>query len=140
MIVVATAARIASDRAAGLVDRGRRRSPGVAGQGEGGEAVGVGEDVDADDRAVADREREQRDGPALHRGQDEMEARMNHPVMVVPEAMEALQGLSKAAAGTGVPLATLKMVELRASRINGAIGVWNRLNTAIGQPAGACPS
>lgn len=152
-----------------------------------------------------------------------MEARMNHPVMVVPEAMEALQGLSKAAAGTGVPLATLKMVELRASQINGcsfcvdlhsrelrqageseqriatvaawreapwftdaeraaldltealtriadrpeslteatwaeavahydekqlsglllaigAIGVWNRLNAAIGQPAGAYPS
>lgn len=39
--------------------------------------------------------------------------------MVVPGAMEALQALSKAAAGTGVPYATLKMVELRASQING---------------------
>ena len=47
-----------------------------------------------------------------------MEARMNHPVAVVPGAMEALQGLSKAAAKTGVPFATLKMVELRASQIN----------------------
>ena len=44
---------------------------------------------------------------------------MNHPVAVVPGAMEAMQGLSKAAAKTGVPFATLKMVELRASQING---------------------
>ncbi len=48
-----------------------------------------------------------------------MEPRMNHPVMVVPAAMEAMQNLSKAAAKTGVPFATLKMVELRASQING---------------------
>jgi AhpD family alkylhydroperoxidase len=48
-----------------------------------------------------------------------MEPRMNHPVAVVPGAMGALQGLSKAAAKTGVPFATLKMVELRASQING---------------------
>ena len=48
-----------------------------------------------------------------------MEPRMNHPVMVVPGAMDALQGLSSAAGETGVPFATLKMVELRASQING---------------------
>jgi AhpD family alkylhydroperoxidase len=48
-----------------------------------------------------------------------MEPRMNHPVMVVPGAMEALQGLTKAASKTGLPLATIKMVELRASQING---------------------
>jgi AhpD family alkylhydroperoxidase len=48
-----------------------------------------------------------------------MEPRMNHPVMVVPGALEAMQELSKAAARTGVPSATLKMVELRASQING---------------------
>ena len=48
-----------------------------------------------------------------------MEARMNHPAFVVPGAIEALQGLSKTAARTGVPFATLKMVELRASQING---------------------
>jgi AhpD family alkylhydroperoxidase len=48
-----------------------------------------------------------------------MEPRMQHPVMVVPGALESLQGLSKAAASTGVPLPTLKMVELRASQING---------------------
>ena len=48
-----------------------------------------------------------------------MEPRMNHPVMVVPGAMEALQWLSSAAGTTGVPFATLKLVELRASQING---------------------
>lgn len=48
-----------------------------------------------------------------------MEPRMQHPVMVVPGAMQSLQRLSKAAAETGVPFATLKMVELRASQING---------------------
>lgn len=48
-----------------------------------------------------------------------MEPRMNHPVAVVPEALEALQGLSKVAAKTGLPLATRKIVELRASQING---------------------
>jgi AhpD family alkylhydroperoxidase len=48
-----------------------------------------------------------------------MEPRMNHPAMVVPGAMDALQALSTAAARTGVPFATRKMVELRASQING---------------------
>jgi AhpD family alkylhydroperoxidase len=48
-----------------------------------------------------------------------MEPRMNHPVAVVPGALEALQGVSKAAAKTGVPDATVKMVALRASQING---------------------
>jgi AhpD family alkylhydroperoxidase len=48
-----------------------------------------------------------------------MEPRMNHPVMVVPGAMDALQELSKVAAKTGVPFATRKFVELRASQING---------------------
>jgi AhpD family alkylhydroperoxidase len=44
---------------------------------------------------------------------------MNHPAMVVPGAMDALHALSTAAARTGVPFATRKMVELRASQING---------------------
>jgi AhpD family alkylhydroperoxidase len=48
-----------------------------------------------------------------------MEPRMNHPAMVVPGAMDALHALSTAAARTGVPFATRKMVELRASQING---------------------
>jgi AhpD family alkylhydroperoxidase len=44
---------------------------------------------------------------------------MNHPAMVVSGAMDALHALSKAAAKTGVPFATRKIVELRASQING---------------------
>jgi AhpD family alkylhydroperoxidase len=48
-----------------------------------------------------------------------MEPRMNHPVMVVPGAMDAMQELSKVAAKTGVPFAVRKIVELRASQING---------------------
>jgi AhpD family alkylhydroperoxidase len=44
---------------------------------------------------------------------------MNHPVFVVPGALQALHELSGAAASTGVPFGTLKMVELRASQING---------------------
>lgn len=48
-----------------------------------------------------------------------MEPRMNHPAFVVPGAVEALHRLSEVAAATGVPTVTLKMVELRASQING---------------------
>jgi AhpD family alkylhydroperoxidase len=48
-----------------------------------------------------------------------MEPRMNHPVAVVPGALQALQGVSKAADKTGVPAATAQMVALRASQING---------------------
>jgi AhpD family alkylhydroperoxidase len=48
-----------------------------------------------------------------------MEPRMNHPIMIVPGVMEALQALSTAAAKTRVPFATRKVVELRASQING---------------------
>jgi AhpD family alkylhydroperoxidase len=44
---------------------------------------------------------------------------MNHPVAVVPGALQALQGLSKVAAKTDVPSTTRQMVALRASQING---------------------
>ena len=47
------------------------------------------------------------------------QARMRNPVMVVPEAMHALQALSKATDATGVPARTKGLVELRASQING---------------------
>jgi AhpD family alkylhydroperoxidase len=47
------------------------------------------------------------------------EPRMNNPVMLVPGAMEALQQLSAATRATGVPEATLYLVEMRASQING---------------------
>jgi AhpD family alkylhydroperoxidase len=48
-----------------------------------------------------------------------MEPRMNHPVAVVPGALEAVQGVSKVAAKAGVPPVTTMMVGLRASQING---------------------
>jgi AhpD family alkylhydroperoxidase len=43
---------------------------------------------------------------------------MNHPVMTVPGAMDALQQLSAAVRGAGVPESTLRLIEVRASQIN----------------------
>ncbi len=48
-----------------------------------------------------------------------MQARMKNPVYVVPEAMQALQALSGAARNGGVPAATIELVHLRVSQING---------------------
>ena len=48
-----------------------------------------------------------------------MEARMTHPVFVVPAALTALTAYSQAGEGLGVPAETLEMIHLRASQING---------------------
>ena len=48
-----------------------------------------------------------------------MQPRMNHPAMILPGAMQALQALHKAAESGGVPAKTIGLVELRASQING---------------------
>src|SRR6476469_8095286 len=48
-----------------------------------------------------------------------MQARMTHPVVIIPEAMEALLALSKSLEKGGVPKQTLELVYLRASQING---------------------
>jgi AhpD family alkylhydroperoxidase len=48
-----------------------------------------------------------------------MQSRMNHPVVVFPEAMQALQALKAATEKGNVPAQTLGLVELRASQING---------------------
>jgi AhpD family alkylhydroperoxidase len=48
-----------------------------------------------------------------------MEARMSHPVYVVPAALTALQDYSHSAAALGVSAETLEMLALRASQING---------------------
>jgi AhpD family alkylhydroperoxidase len=46
-------------------------------------------------------------------------ARLKHPVMLVPDAMQSLQAIGAAIAKTGVPARTLELVNLRASQING---------------------
>lgn len=48
-----------------------------------------------------------------------MQARMNHPVMILPQAMQALHALNKATEGTGLPDSTIRLAQLRASQING---------------------
>jgi AhpD family alkylhydroperoxidase len=48
-----------------------------------------------------------------------MQARMKSPIVIIPEAMQALQALGKAAEKGGVPAKTLGLLELRASQING---------------------
>ncbi|WP_407167090.1 carboxymuconolactone decarboxylase family protein [Bradyrhizobium sp. ORS 111] len=47
-----------------------------------------------------------------------MQARMNHPVMVIPEAMKAIQVLNESTK-QGLPERLLELVHLRASQING---------------------
>src|SRR2546422_11566127 len=47
-----------------------------------------------------------------------MHARMNHPVMVVPDAMKALQALGELTKNS-LPEKLLELVHLRASQING---------------------
>jgi AhpD family alkylhydroperoxidase len=44
---------------------------------------------------------------------------MKNPAMIIPEAWQAIQGLNAAAEKGGVPAATLALVHLRASQING---------------------
>ena len=46
-----------------------------------------------------------------------MQARMRHPVELLPEAMKALHALDRSA--EGLPYVTRKLVHLRASQING---------------------
>ena len=48
-----------------------------------------------------------------------MQARMSNPVMIVPDAMQALFALDTATENEDVPYVTRKLVHLRASQING---------------------
>jgi AhpD family alkylhydroperoxidase len=48
-----------------------------------------------------------------------MEARMKHPVFVLPDALTALQDLGKASAQSGISKTVVDLAILRASQING---------------------
>jgi AhpD family alkylhydroperoxidase len=48
-----------------------------------------------------------------------MEARMTHPVMILPDAMRALQAIGKAVHKSGLSPEMIEFVNLRASQING---------------------
>ena len=48
-----------------------------------------------------------------------MQARMKNPAVIIPDAMQALLALNAVAEKGGVPAATLGLVHLRASQING---------------------
>jgi len=48
-----------------------------------------------------------------------VQARMKNPAMIIPDAMKAIQALNAATQQGGVPSATLGLVHLRASQING---------------------
>ena len=48
-----------------------------------------------------------------------MEARMQNPAMILPDAMKALFALAKSAHKAGLPAHTIDLVHLRASQING---------------------
>ncbi len=48
-----------------------------------------------------------------------MTARIPHPVMIIPGALEALHALGATAEEQGVPRQTIELVRLRASQING---------------------
>lgn len=48
-----------------------------------------------------------------------MEARMQNPVMYFPEAMQAMLALGSAAEKSGVAKKTIRLIQLRASQING---------------------
>lgn len=48
-----------------------------------------------------------------------MQARMSNPAMILPDVTPSIQALLKATREGGVPQATLELVHLRASQING---------------------
>ena len=52
-------------------------------------------------------------------------ARMKNPAMIITEAMAPLQALGAAAGQGGVPAATLDLVHLRASQVNGCSACVN---------------
>lgn len=64
-----------------------------------------------------------------------MEARIENPALAVPGAMKALAALGKTVTDSDAPEATLHLVELRASQINGC-SVCVELHTDAARKAG----
>jgi AhpD family alkylhydroperoxidase len=64
-----------------------------------------------------------------------MQARMTNPAVLLPDAMQALQGLAKSVAKGGVRARTRDLVYLRASQINGC-GVCVELHSRDLRKAG----
>ena len=64
-----------------------------------------------------------------------MEARMNHPAMILPGAMPALQALGAAVEKGGLPKGLLELINLRASQINGC-GVCADMHPRLAKRAG----
>ncbi|MGH3418884.1 MAG: hypothetical protein ACRDOD_04705 [Streptosporangiaceae bacterium] len=50
---------------------------------------------------------------------DTLTARMPNPATIIPEAMKPIQALFESISGGGVPQATLDLVHLRVSQVNG---------------------
>ena len=48
-----------------------------------------------------------------------MQARMKNPIAIIPDALKAMLALDKSTANDDLPLITRKLVQLRASQING---------------------
>jgi AhpD family alkylhydroperoxidase len=48
-----------------------------------------------------------------------MQARMKNPALIIPEAMQALFALNRTTERDDLPLVTRKLIQLRASQING---------------------
>ena len=48
-----------------------------------------------------------------------MQARINNPALLFPDAMQAMMALAKSVEKTGLPQKTLELIHLRASLING---------------------
>jgi AhpD family alkylhydroperoxidase len=65
---------------------------------------------------------------------DTLTARMPNPAVIIPEAMKPIQDLYGSVSGGGVPPATLELVHLRVSQVNGCSacvdGGWRKARKA----------
>jgi AhpD family alkylhydroperoxidase len=65
---------------------------------------------------------------------DTLTARMPNPAVIIPEAMKPIQDLYGSVSAGGVPQATLELVHLRVSQVNGCSacvdGGWRKARKA----------